>query len=131
VLPQLNDDKIDVQALTEAHYSAITGGNEIMADKRIVLFCAGGMSTSLLVNKMRDAAAAAGKNYSIDAYGLAAVDEKGPEADCILLGPQVRYALKQLQAKFPGKPIDGIDMRVYGMMDGKGAIAIARKLLND
>ena len=66
-----------------------------MADKRIVLFCAGGMSTSLLVNKMRDAAAAAGKNYS------------------------------------PGKPIDGIDMRVYGMMDGKGAIAIARKLMND
>jgi hypothetical protein len=53
VLPQLNDDKIDVQALTEAHYSAITGGNEIMADKRIVLFCAGGMSTSLLVNKVK------------------------------------------------------------------------------
>ncbi len=89
------------------------------------------MSTSLLVNKMRDAAAAAGKNYSIDAYGLSAVDEKGPEADCILLGPQVRYALKQLQAKFPGKPIDGIDMRIYGMMDGKGAVEIARKLLND
>ena len=102
-----------------------------MADKRIVLFCAGGMSTSLLVNKMRDAAASYGKNYSIDAYGLSEVDEKGPEADCILLGPQVRYALKQLQAKFPGKPIDGIDMRVYGMMDGKGAIDIARKLLND
>ncbi|MBR3350028.1 MAG: PTS sugar transporter subunit IIB [Solobacterium sp.] len=102
-----------------------------MADKRIVLFCAGGMSTSLLVNKMREAASAAGKNYSIDAYGLSAVDEKGPEADCILLGPQVRYAQKQLQAKFPGKPIEGIDMRVYGMMDGKGAIAIARKILND
>ncbi|MDO4521033.1 MAG: PTS sugar transporter subunit IIB [Erysipelotrichaceae bacterium] len=102
-----------------------------MADKRIVLFCAGGMSTSLLVNKMRDAAAAAGKNYSIDAYGLSSVDKYAPEADCILLGPQVRYAMKQLQAKFPGKPIDGIDMRVYGMMDGKGAIAIARKLMND
>ena len=103
-----------------------------MADKRIVLFCAGGMSTSLLVKKrLTSYNQVSGKNYSIDAYGLAAVDEKGPEADCILLGPQVRYALKQLQAKFPGKPIDGIDMRVYGMMDGKGAIAIARKLLND
>ncbi|MBE6127959.1 MAG: PTS sugar transporter subunit IIB [Erysipelotrichaceae bacterium] len=102
-----------------------------MADKRIVLFCAGGMSTSLLVNKMRDAAAAAGKDYSIDAYGLGQVDEYGPDADCILLGPQVRYALKNLQAKFPGKPMDGIDMRVYGTMDGKGAIEIARKLLND
>ena len=102
-----------------------------MADKRIVLFCAGGMSTSLLVNKMRQAASAAGKDYSIDAYGLGEVDTYGPDADCILLGPQVRYALKQLQAKFPGKPIDGIDMRVYGTMDGAGAVAIARKLLND
>ena len=99
--------------------------------KRIVLFCAGGLSTSLLVNKMRMAASALGKDYSIDAYGLAQVSQHGPEADCILLGPQVRYALKQLQEKFPGKPIDGIDMRVYGTMNGKAAIEIARKLLND
>lgn len=99
--------------------------------KRIVLFCAGGMSTSLLVNKMREAAASQGKDYSIDAYGLGKVDDEGPGADCILLGPQVRYALKELQAKFPGKPIDSIDMRVYGMMDGKGTLAIAQKLLGE
>ena len=102
-----------------------------MTEKRIVLFCAGGMSTSLLVNKMREAAMAAGKDYSIDAYGLGQVDEFGPAADCILLGPQVRYALNQLKSKFPDKPIEGIDMRVYGTMDGKGAVEIARRLLND
>ncbi len=102
-----------------------------MADKRIVLFCAGGMSTSLLVNKMREAAKLYGKDYSIDAYGLSEVDKYGPEADCILLGPQVRYALKSLQAKFPGTPIDGIDMRVYGTMNGKGAVDIAMKLMNE
>ncbi|MBR3358725.1 MAG: PTS sugar transporter subunit IIB [Solobacterium sp.] len=99
--------------------------------KRIVLFCAGGMSTSLLVTKMRMAASAVGKDYSIDAYGLTQVDQYGPEADCILLGPQVRYAMKEIKAKFPDKPIEGIDMRVYGTMDGKGAIEIARRLLND
>ena len=99
--------------------------------KRIVLFCAGGLSTSLLVNKMRMAASALGKDYSIDAYGLAQVNQRGPEADCILLGPQVRYALKEIQGKFPDTPIEGIDMRVYGTMDGKGAIEIARRLLND
>ena len=97
--------------------------------KRIVLFCAGGLSTSLLVTKMRQAASAAGKDYSIDAYGLAQVDQYGPEADCILLGPQVRYAIKDIKAKFPDKPIEGIDMRVYGTMDGKGAIETARRLL--
>ena len=99
--------------------------------KRIVLFCAGGLSTILLVNKMRMAASAIGKDYSIDAYGLGQVDQFGPEADCILLGPQVRYAIKDIQAKFPDKPIEAIDMRVYGTMNGKGAIEIARRLLND
>lgn len=34
--------------------------------KKIVLFCAGGMSTSLLVNKMREAAAKQGKEYDIN-----------------------------------------------------------------
>ena len=41
-----------------------------MADKKIVLFCAAGMSTSLLVNKMKQAAAKAGKDYDIAAYSL-------------------------------------------------------------
>ena len=59
--------------------------------KRIVLFCAGGLSTILLVNKMRMAASAIGKDYSIDAYGLGQVDQFGPEADCILLGPHCTF----------------------------------------
>ena len=31
----------------------------------------------------------------------------------------------------PGVPVDAIDMRMYGRMDGKGALAFARKLMND
>jgi PTS system cellobiose-specific IIB component len=99
--------------------------------KKITLFCAAGMSTSLLVSKMREEAAKNGWDYDINAYSLTESAVQGPLADCILLGPQVRYALKQLQNKFPGKPIDGIDMRVYGTMNGKGAVEIARKLMND
>lgn len=102
-----------------------------MADKKIVLFCAGGMSTSLLVNKMKEAASKAGKDYDINAYGLASAEKEGPDADVILLGPQVRYALNKLKEQFPGKPIDSIDMRTYGTMDGSGALAQARKLMND
>ena len=89
------------------------------------------MSTSLLVNKMREAARTLGKDYSIDAYGLGEIDKYGPDADCILLGPQVRYAEKTVKGKFPNTPVSFIDMRVYGTMNGKGAIEIARNLLND
>lgn len=99
--------------------------------KKIILFCAGGMSTSLLVNRMKEAAALANEDYEINAYGLGKLEEIAPTADCILLGPQVRYALNNIQKEFPNIPVSGIDMRVYGMMDGKGTLAIAQKLLHE
>lgn len=87
--------------------------------KNIVLFCAAGMSTSLLVEKMR--AAAKDMNYECDihAYSLSELNTKGPEADCILLGPQVRYQLSKVTQALPDKPVAVIDMRLYGMMKGK------------
>ncbi|MCR5795003.1 MAG: PTS sugar transporter subunit IIB [Solobacterium sp.] len=99
--------------------------------KTITLFCSAGMSTSLLVNKMKEAAAAQGKDYIIAAYSLNEVDQYGPLADVILIGPQVRFALAKLKAQFPDKPIDSIDMRMYGLMDGKGALAVAQKYLGE
>lgn len=93
----------------------------------ITLFCAGGLSTSLLVNKMKVAAAAKGVECEISAHGLASVDKYGPAADIILLGPQVRYAEKEIRAKFPDKPIASIDMRLYGTMDGKSVLETALK----
>ena len=95
----------------------------------ITLFCAGGLSTSLLVNKMKIAAAAKGVECNISAHGLASVDKYGPAADVILLGPQVRYAEKEIQSKFPDKPVCSIEMRVYGTMDGKTVLESALKAL--
>lgn len=98
--------------------------------KNITLFCSAGMSTSLLVNKMKEAVAAKGADYNIAAYSLNEVDKHGPEADIILIGPQVRFALAKLQKQFPGKPIEAIDMRAYGLMDGKAVLEMAEKKLN-
>ena len=39
--------------------------------RKVVLLCAAGMSTSLLVNKMRDAAKEEGYDCEINAYALA------------------------------------------------------------
>ncbi len=99
--------------------------------KRITLFCAGGMSTSLLVTKMKEAAAAMGKEYDINAYGLSSADKEGPTSDIILLGPQVRYAEASLRKKFPGKKIQSMDMRYYGTMNGKAILQSAEKLLEE
>ena len=47
----------------------------------------------------------------------------------ILLGPQVRYALNKVQSIYPNVPCKSIDMRVYGMMDGKACLQIAEKIM--
>ncbi len=99
--------------------------------RNIVLVCAAGMSTSLLVKKMREAATAEGYECEIHAYALANLVEKGPGADIILLGPQVRYQLDAVKKQFPDKPVDTINMADYGMMNGKNVIGAVKKALGD
>lgn len=100
--------------------------------KKIVLLCASGMSTSMLVRKMKEAACAAeGYECSIDAFSASEAATKAADADVVLLGPQIRFQKNKIAEQVPGVPVDAIDMRMYGRMDGKGALAFARKLMND
>ena len=59
--------------------------------KKIVLLCASGMSTSMLVRKMKEAAAAEGYECSIDAFSASEAATKAADADVVLLGPQIRF----------------------------------------
>jgi PTS system cellobiose-specific IIB component len=99
--------------------------------KKITLFCSAGMSTSLLVNKMKQEAEKQGKDYEIAAYSLNEAPKYAPESDAILLGPQVRFALKKMKDEYPQKKVECIDMRSYGLMDGKAVLALAEKLMNN
>lgn len=72
-------------------------GLEYFMAKTITLFCSAGMSTSLLVNKMKQEAEKRGVEYNIAAYSLNEAPKYGPDADVILIGPQVRYALTSLR----------------------------------
>lgn len=59
----------------------------------ILLVCAAGMSTSLLVTKMEKSAQEQGKEYKIWAVSGDSVKQHIDKADVLLLGPQVRYLL--------------------------------------
>ena len=100
-----------------------------MAEKTIILFCGAGMSTSLLVNKMKEAAAAQGKDYEIHAHALSEEAKYAPTADVILIGPQVRFEVENMRKRNPGKKILDIPMRMYGTMDGKGTLELAEKTM--
>ena len=99
--------------------------------KKIVLLCAAGMSTSALVNKMKAYAEKSGYEYDISAHPIAEATTYGADADCVLLGPQVRFNLAEVKGKLPGKPVEAIDMRAYGMMDGAKVVETARKMMGE
>ncbi len=99
--------------------------------KKILLCCAAGMSTSLLVQKMRKIAEEEQYECEIEAVPFNISEPKITEADVVLLGPQVRYNLAVLQRTFPDIPSGCIDMMAYGMCNGKAILDQARSLIKD
>ena len=77
----------------------------------IVLCCNQGMSTSMLVKKMREAAVKNGVDVQIDAYPISEIEEKAPDAAVILLGPQVRFELNRVKGLFPNIPVEPAGLR--------------------
>ncbi|WP_155286254.1 PTS sugar transporter subunit IIB [Lacticaseibacillus zhaodongensis] len=102
-----------------------------MADKKIMLVCNAGMSTSLLVSKMQKAAEADGLDADIFATASSDADNKieSEHPDILMLGPQVRYLLKSYQSKLD-IPVEVINMQDYGLMNGDKVLKHALSVLD-
>jgi PTS system cellobiose-specific IIB component len=98
----------------------------------IKLFCASGMSTSVLVNKMKEAAKVKGVEAEIVAFPESQMDRHLDSMDVALLGPQVGYTLGKAKklCEPKGIPVDVIPMVDYGMMNGAKVLEFALKLVN-
>lgn len=98
--------------------------------KNILLVCAAGMSTSLLVNKMKEAAKAQGIEVNINAVPVSECEKLIDTVDIVLLGPQVRFQKAQIENYAKGRiPVEVIDMRAYGTMNGKLVLETALKAI--
>lgn len=99
---------------------------------RIKLFCAAGMSTSVLVNKMKDAAKSKNIDVEIAAFPEGQMDKHLDGVNVALLGPQVGYTLgKAKKICEPLRiPVDVIPMVDYGMMNGEKVLDFALRLAN-
>jgi PTS system cellobiose-specific IIB component len=99
--------------------------------KKIFLCCAAGMSTSMVVNKMKQAATQRGIDVDITAVGMEEFDTTLDKYDCCLLGPQIKYKLDDFKkkAEAQGKPIAVINSMDYGMMRGDKILADALAML--
>ena len=94
----------------------------------VLLVCATGMSTSLLVNRMKETAETKEIEFQIEAHPVGQIEKYGEAADVILLGPQVRYELKNVKKMFLDKPAEIINMQDYGTMNGAKVLDTALKL---
>ncbi|MBP1043698.1 PTS sugar transporter subunit IIB [Vagococcus sp. BWB3-3] len=106
-----------------------------MAKKTIMLVCSAGMSTSLLVTKMQKAAETQGIEADIFAVSASDADSSlaDKNVDVLLLGPQVRFMKGQFEQKLApmGIPLDVIDMKDYGMMNGENVLKVALNLIKE
>lgn len=97
---------------------------------KIRLFCAAGMSTGILVERMIKSARERGLEADIAAAPVAAMEEETKGIDVAFLGPQVRYKLDEAK-KICGEkkiPVEVIPMADYGTMNGKNVLDFALRL---
>ena len=101
--------------------------------KNILLCCSAGMSTSLLVTKMQEAAKKEGLDINIWALPAEKLSEEisFKKLDVVLLGPQIKYQLPQIKKVCDTKsiPCDVIALQDYGTMNGKKVLDFARNLM--
>ncbi|MCX8956596.1 PTS sugar transporter subunit IIB [Erwinia psidii] len=100
--------------------------------KNILIICALGMSTSMLVNNMKKYAES--ENIAININAMAISEAKDiiirNGADVVMLGPQVRYQKQEIEKLALGNiPVEVIDMASYGRMDGKSVLHRALQLM--
>lgn len=95
----------------------------------IMLACNAGMSTSLVVTKMQEAAKAEGKEYKIWAVEQGEIQSELGNFDVLLLGPQVRHILRRVSKLVGDKAVvDVIDGPAYGRCDGAAVLKQAEAL---
>ena len=98
----------------------------------ILLCCCAGMSTSLVVSKMEEAAKEQGKDYKIWAVEQGEVANEIGQFDVLLLGPQVRHLQRKLTKTVNGTaPVAVIEPTAYGSCNGPAVLKQSEDLYAD
>ncbi|MDD3027836.1 MAG: PTS sugar transporter subunit IIB [Erysipelotrichaceae bacterium] len=94
---------------------------------KILLVCAGGMSTSILMKKMEKYWKENGENLDIKAVGLSEYQDVYQNFDIVMMGPQVSYRLKEVKEN-TGLPTAAIESFDYAIANCPNIMKLAKKL---
>ncbi|MCM8712005.1 PTS sugar transporter subunit IIB [Clostridium sp. SYSU_GA19001] len=100
--------------------------------KYITLICAAGMSTSMLMARMQEAANKQGIEVKIIAMSESKFEDYNEPTDVLLLGPQIAYLEDEIKEQYEPKGIkvSVINMMDYGTMNGEKVLNDALALLD-
>src|SRR5690625_2690268 len=100
---------------------------------KIVLVCGAGMSTSLMVTEMEEAAKALDGDYDISALSGSRLQGVAESADVLLSGPQITFRKNEYKQKYEpfGVIVDVIDSIDYDTMNDEKVLNSALNLLNE
>ncbi len=97
---------------------------------KILLVCAGGMSTSILMKKMEEYWKQQGEELEIKAVGLSEYKEAADKFDIIMVGPQVAYRIKEIKEN-TGLPCEAIPSLDYAVSNCPNIMKLAKKLFSE
>ena len=82
---------------------------------KILLICANGLSTSILMNKMQKWGKEKNIELEVRAVPLSEYLNVFKNFDCILIGPQISYQYNEIKANAIDVPVEKISSMDYGM----------------
>lgn len=99
---------------------------------RVLIVCSWGMSTSLLVDSMLEAAAERNCELRIEALSAGEYVARVDECDVVLIAPQIRHLRKSIEklAAAAGKPVAMIEPFHYATMNGRAVLEQVLRLLS-
>lgn len=85
---------------------------------KILLACSMGLSTSLLIEKLKEEGVKRGLDLEVDAVTYQVVNQFVDTTDILLLGPQIRYLVKKFRDDYGKKisVIEAMDMSDYALL---------------
>ncbi|WP_346207587.1 PTS sugar transporter subunit IIB [Caldifermentibacillus hisashii] len=98
---------------------------------KILLVCAGGFSTTMMMDAMKSVVEKSSKlninDYPMEAIGVDLLENKIDQYDVVLVGPQLNHKYSYIKevAEKRDKPAVLLDSDIYGKMDGATAIKLA------
>lgn len=99
----------------------------------ILLICSTGISTSILVERIKQAAKKENTCLTIRAVSEVDLNHYLEQTDVILIGPHLSHLKADITTKANsfGIQVDIIQAKTYGLMDGEGVLQQAKELFNE